>query len=122
MMVAVGPTGCIDAFIYRTGMPDEDGFAVSGGELRGGSCPHRGPRNDDRALTQAPSHCKVRHAAMSVMIKPVYLRSYFRIPSDEALLADPSAILQGEVHSPIGIDFCFALAAPFFASLSHCCE
>lgn len=24
IMIAVGPTGRIDAFIYRTGMPDED--------------------------------------------------------------------------------------------------
>ena len=56
---------------------------------------------------------------MSVTIKPVYLPSYFRIPSDEALLADPSAVLQGEVHPPIGIDFGVALAAPFFVSLGH---
>ena len=50
---------------------------------------------------------------MSVAIKPVYLRSYFQIPSDEALLADPGAILQREVYSPIGIDFGFALATKF---------
>jgi hypothetical protein len=30
LMVAVGPTGRIDAFIYRTGMPDEDVIRVLG--------------------------------------------------------------------------------------------
>lgn len=56
---------------------------------------------------------------MSVAIKPVYLRSYFRIPSDGALLADPGAILQREVHSPIGVDLGLALAALGMRSLFH---
>ena len=62
---------------------------------------------------------KVRHAAISVMIRPVYLPRYFRIPSDEALLANPSAILQGEVHSPIEINFGSALATEFGLVFAH---
>lgn len=45
--------------------------------------------------------------------KTVYLPRDFRIPLDEAMLADSSSILQGKVRSPIALNFSSALAAHF---------
>ena len=50
---------------------------------------------------------------ISVTVKPVYFPSDFRIPLDEAMLADPSSILQGKIHSAMDLNFSSALVAYF---------
>lgn len=57
-----------------------------------------------------------RYPEISVTVKPVYFPSDFRIPLDEAMLADSSSIFQGKIHSAIDLNFSSALVA-YFSSI-----